>query len=442
MSEPRRGRSGGERAARGGRRARSRPGAPPRGRRRRSRCPRARRPGPRCRRSTTATRSAPNSTVGVVAEVAHDVADVEPRGQVGRDAAKRLRAPEPAARLLGGVDALDQDAQGPRDRARQPMAIVTTELHGARDDQDPPRMLAAGDADDELVGAHAQDRRRIVGAGPGVDGLGRLEGLGEQVASRRHRAPGGDAGSLDVGRARDQAARPELPDADQRRPGRDADAVARLVERRVHAAREGRDLREVREEVNARRRVAERPFGQVRAAAHRAAGHARLGDRGRGVRRRRREEPLQVDEPVATVATVVDPVVAEPAGLAPGPDRVRMHPQHVRRLRHRQRRIARAGSPGAGRRNVGFGKHRWCGAVPCGAGLVPSTFHHFTRVANSPIYPSIGSCCLPGRMGHARGPAAGRVRSVRAVRPRWEARRRASRAQDRCRSAPGAVIRT
>ena len=149
-------------------------------------------------------------------------------------------------------------------------------------------------------------------------------------------------------------------------------------------------------------------------APQRAGRHARLGDRRGGVRRRRRQEPLQVDEPVAAVAAIVDPVVAQPAGLAPRPDRVRVHAQHVRRLRHRQRGIARAGSPGAG----------WpeCGIWQASLGSEPFqwwrigalTFHHFTRVANRPMYPSIGSCHLPGPFDH---PLAGRFRSARRAAP-------------------------
>ena len=104
------------------------------------------------------------------------------------------------------------------------MAVVTAELDRARDDQDAPRVLAARDAHDQLVGAHAQHGRGPVAAGTGVDRLAGLEGLREQAAARRDVPAGGDPRALDVRRARHEAARPELPDPDQRRAGGDADA--------------------------------------------------------------------------------------------------------------------------------------------------------------------------------------------------------------------------
>ena len=107
----------------------------------------------------------------MVGEVADDVADVEARGEVGGDAAQRLAAAEAARRLLGRARAADEDAERPGDRAGEPRAVVGPELHRAREDEDAPWLLAAGDAHDELVGAHAEDRRRAGRAGPGVDRL-------------------------------------------------------------------------------------------------------------------------------------------------------------------------------------------------------------------------------------------------------------------------------
>ena len=62
-------------------------------------------------------------------------------------------------------------------------------------------------------------------------------------------------------------------------------------------------------------------------------------------RRRRRaglgggQEPLEVAQPVAPVAARIDPVVAQPAGVAPGPDRVRMHAKQPGGLGDRQGRV-------------------------------------------------------------------------------------------------------
>ena len=106
---------------------------------------------------------------GVVAEVADDVAHVEPRGEVGRDPAQRLGAAQAGARLLGRVGALDEDPERAGDGPGEPVAVVTTELDRARDDEDAPRVLAARDPHDQLVGAHArargQARRRRGGRG-------------------------------------------------------------------------------------------------------------------------------------------------------------------------------------------------------------------------------------------------------------------------------------
>src|SRR4029079_12596018 len=47
----------------------------------------------------------------------------------------------------------------------------------------------------------------------------------------------------------------------------------------------------------------------------------------------RREEPLEVSEPIAAVAAGVDPVVTKPARVAPRPNRVRVHAEKAGGLR-------------------------------------------------------------------------------------------------------------
>ena len=213
---------------------------------------------------------------GVVAEVADDVAHVEPRGEVGRDPAQRLGAAQAGAGLLGRVGALDEDPERAGDGPGEPVAVVAAELDGARDDQDAPRVLAARDPHDQLVGAHAQHGGGPVAAGAGVDRLAGLERLREQAAAGRDVAARGDPRALDVRRARHETAGPELPDPDQRRAGGDAHAVASLVERRVHAAGERGDLGQVRQQVDAGGGVGER-------AVHRLGGPR--GMRGTSTRR-------------------------------------------------------------------------------------------------------------------------------------------------------------
>ena len=305
------------------------------------------------------------------------------------------------------------------------MAVVAAQLHRARDDQHPPRALAAGDAHDQLVGAHAQHGSRTVPARAGVDRLAGLQGLREQAAPRRHVAAGGDPRALHVRRARHEAAGTELPDPDERRAGRDAHPVACLVQRVVHAARERRDLGEVGQQVDARGGVGERPVRGVGQAPREVARLGRVGDRGRRVRRGGGQEALEVDQAIASVTTIIDPVVAQPARLAPRPDRVRMHAQHMRRLRHRERRVAGPRGPGAGWRNVGFGKHRVGRSGSCGGDLVSGLsttsqelpigrcFHRPGPAREQdPVLPGLGGVRRPGGPSRAsvdqrRGPASG-----------------------------------
>ena len=53
------------------------------------------------------------------------------------------------------------------------------------------------------------------------------------------------------------------------------------------------------------------------------------------------EEALEVATPVAPVATLVDPVIRQPARVAPRPNGVRMDTEHAGRARDRQRRVSR-----------------------------------------------------------------------------------------------------
>ena len=54
-----------------------------------------------------------------------------------------------------------------------------------------------------------------------------------------------------------------------------------------------------------------------------------------------RQEPLQVTQSIAPVAARIDPVVAQPAGIAPGADRVRVDAQEPGSLGHGQGGVRR-----------------------------------------------------------------------------------------------------
>jgi hypothetical protein len=67
--------------------------------------------------------------------------------------------------------------------------------------------------------------------------------------------------------------------------------------------------------------------------------HAATMRRAVGVRLGRGQEPLEVTQPVAAIAAGVDPEVAQPPGVAPCPDRVRVHAEQPGGLGDRQGRI-------------------------------------------------------------------------------------------------------
>ena len=91
------------------------------------------------------------------------------------------------------------------------------------------------------------------------------------------------------------------------------------------------------------RRPAIRDGSESMSAAPAAeTGDGRRAGRIRGPGLRCREELLQVAQAVATVAARVDPVVTQSTGVAPGPDRVRMHPQQAGSLGDGQGRIDRS----------------------------------------------------------------------------------------------------
>ena len=136
-----------------------------------------------------------------------------------------------------------------------------------------------------------------------------------------------------------------------------------------------------------------------------AVGRAGLGGR---------QEALEVTEPIASVASRVDPVVAQPAGVAPGSDRVRVHAKQPGGLGDRQGRVR--GSGGEGGRHVSLRK--------CEVDRPEPT--NLTVLANSPMVPARSTRRVArsvGRRRASRPPT--RPRSRRPPAGRTAGRRRA-----------------
>ena len=170
-----------------------------------------------------------------------------------------------------------------------------------------------------------EDRRRS-GAARSADPAG---------TGRRRRRPAGPAGRRGAPRAPRDGGRRRRGSAPSRARGRHPG--------RTPQPRQARDLVDQQEVERVAVRSAQR-LGVSRArgrrtvvgAAGRERGRRQAPSGGRPAGRsatasarssradlRRGEEPLEVAHPVAPVAALVDPVVAQAAGVAPGPDRVR-----------------------------------------------------------------------------------------------------------------------
>ena len=88
------------------------------------------------------------------------------------------------------------------------------------------------------------------------------------------------------------------------------------------------------------------------------------------------QEALEVTEAVASIASRVDPVVAQPAGVAPGPDRVRVHAEQPGGLGDRQGRVRGSGREGG-----------WHGSLrKCEVDRAEPT--NLTVLANRPMVPA------------------------------------------------------
>ncbi len=292
----------------------------------------------------------------MVTQVAGNLADIQSGGEVGGHPAQRLGSSKTARRLFGGAGATNEDAKRTGDGVRKATAVVRSELDGTGQHQHAPRRVAAGDGDRQLVGAHPEDGERTRCPGACMHGFRSLERHRDHVGAGRDRSRGPRSRALRRRGASDEAAGPVLPDADERSSRHQPDPLARLVQRRVQAAWHRRDLGEIGEQVKPGRTLGQRCRDRASVPRRAKAGRCRFGGdlragRGRG------QEPLEVGLAIPPVAALVDPVVAEPSGVAPGAHGVCMHAEDARRLGHGQRRVPRPRRPGAGRIGVGFGKH-------------------------------------------------------------------------------------
>ncbi len=307
----------------------------------------------------------------MVDEAGEDALEVEPAADVAGDPVQRLGPMELPADGLLALRRGDDRAEGPGDdrrdlggEGRERCRRLGHEMEHA------PRPVHADDRGGELRSSARQDRQgTLVAVRPGgrelVAGRGRAERLAEDAERLRPLdQPLGPRGVGDRDGPRDQPLVTELPErhevvvvgiADQRhgaleigvqvgglarQPG---DLVDQLEVQRV-AVRAAKPVRMPR--ARGRRAMVgatgrERGRGQRRASPARREDRRRCGeveraDLGRG------EEPLEVAHPVAAVTALVDPVVAEAAGITPGPDRVRVHAKEACGLGDGQGRVDRA----------------------------------------------------------------------------------------------------
>ena len=319
----------------------------------------------------------------MVDQAGQDPVEVEPAADVAGDPPERLGAMAQVGDLLGRAGWRSTSAPMPSagharaSRGRAARAIRRVSPTISRTPHGPSR---ARDRDGQLRSAVGQDRqqavvvrrrragRRLVRARRGAvaGGRRRLEGRAEdpeaarqvgQPAARRHRtATATTSGSAD----RRGAPRWRRGDGRRRRGWPAAAVQQRRRSRRAASLRQPGERRTATDEVEpmplgvervrpspsrarrAPRRGSRWPLGVAAAGGRRrvpdrprpAAGRVRLG---------RGEEPLQVAEPVAPVAPRVDPEVAEPPGVAPGPDRVRVHAEQPGGLGDRQGRVDGSG---------------------------------------------------------------------------------------------------
>ena len=315
----------------------------------------------------------------VVDQPRQDPIEVEPAADVARDAAQRLGAVEEVGDLLGSLGAADDRAEpfggDPRD-----LEVARTERSPrlADDEQDAPRPARARDGHRELGAVIGQDGQCVAtvvavqqeaghrGPAASIEAPGELERLAEDPIVRGEVDEPDRSGEV---RGRDGPWRKAIalgfpgrhevmPVGIAERADRGPQGLVRIFvdvdqagDRRGHAQvemmpfgieRVGRQRDEIapggRGEPRRRRWIDPSP------AAALPDPHGRDAVRGPGLRRR--HEALEVTESIAPVAPRVDPVVPQPAGVAPGPDRVRVDAKKPGGLGDRQGGVRRPGRKG------------------------------------------------------------------------------------------------
>ncbi len=318
----------------------------------------------------------------VVDQPGQDPVEVQPAADVAGDPAERLGPVEQVAdrfRPLGTAD----------DRA-DPVAHHTGHVEVARvegaarlaDHQErAPRTGVTRDRNRQLGPSVRQDRElgvaRVIAQEDGRQGAaaapvtagGEGHRPAEEARSQRdvqETLRTGHRAELRAGhRTRRQVIALHLPNDDKvvavgvtDGPCHRVEGIVRVV-RRVDRAGDGRQDRQVElvalrvERVGWRRErltppPAREPRGGRRIDRPPAAPGAgrRGGDAVDGTGLGRCQEALEIAQPVAAVAARVDPVVAQPAGVAPRADRVRMDAKQPSGLGDRQRRIGWSGRQG------------------------------------------------------------------------------------------------
>ena len=311
----------------------------------------------------------------VVDQAGQDPVEIEPAADVGRHPAQRLGAVEQVGHLVGPLSTTDDrpDRVG-RDAGQLEVRLRQRAGALADHEQDTPWRARPGDRHGELGMAVGQEARAALVAGfpdehagqrsaarPPVTG-GEVQRPTEDPERARHVHQAADRARL-RGRdgSRHQPHADELPDRHQVMPVRIAERLADGEQDVVgvvacvdQAGQRRRDLQvEVMTLDVERIGTGDR---ELRPARGREAGDGRRVDRAssapRPGRHRRHairrprlgggHEPLQVAQPVAAVTARIDPVRAQPAGIAPRPDRVRVHAKQPRGLGDREGRVRRA----------------------------------------------------------------------------------------------------
>ena len=320
----------------------------------------------------------------MIDEAGEDPVEIEPAPDVARDAAQGLGPMQEMRDLFLPTrdpdDGPDRIGEG-RGQLRVGAAEPVPAIPAVRDhQQDAPGAVGAGDGHRKLAEGPGQDRRRHplearaehghgtgrrLVIGPGSRGRYRIErppedaeGSRQIQQTRRDLAGGHGRGS------RRQAVATQLPEGDERQLGRGADLLRDPHQVVIEVAADDRQARDVVEQgevaavalraegvhaigpgrVARDRRAGEMSTGvsRVRLIVMPAGGSAATGAVGRDAFRGR-EEPLEVSQAIAPIASGVDPVVAQATRVAPCSDRVRVDAQKPRGFGDRQGRVCGSG---------------------------------------------------------------------------------------------------